>query len=445
MSPLSLRRYRAERLLRQEFEGLRAKVLATVSRRLALRGVALDVGDLEACYAQAWQGLYAAVLQGQEIANPTGWLVLVTYRRAIEDYRSSHPERRAEDIEADQQARETDLASQLDDQRRLREIFEGLRERLSPRECQAASLCYLQGLSRAEAAVQMGISETRMRKLMEGNGAGQPGVAGKMGELLTIIRTNGWCEERASLMRAYAFGILDPEGERYKLAIVHQRECPACRAYVASLRGLAAILPPLLLRGGLTAGVAGAGAGVGGGALSGAGAGGVSGASGGWLLAGGSLGAKFASCLAVLGIGAGCLALVTVHKHGALHKTPSLDIADRSAALVRQTLFSTVSDATPFTIGAPRQAHRSSPSRRKRNAGPRRSMSSHQPGNLLAAAAEFGPEHPRSESEVTQPITTSAPAPSPTTTGTSRSSTSSSSSSSSSTANSEFGFEAQGK
>ena len=36
---------------------------------------------------QAWQGLYAAVLDGQEIANPAGWLVLVTFRRAIEEQR----------------------------------------------------------------------------------------------------------------------------------------------------------------------------------------------------------------------------------------------------------------------------------------------------------------------------------------------------------------------
>ena len=48
----------------------------------------LDRSDLDACYAQAWQGLYAAVLDGQEIANPTGWLALVTYRRAIEELRA---------------------------------------------------------------------------------------------------------------------------------------------------------------------------------------------------------------------------------------------------------------------------------------------------------------------------------------------------------------------
>ncbi|MFI4977970.1 MAG: hypothetical protein ACHQC8_04740 [Solirubrobacterales bacterium] len=74
MSPLTLRRYRAERLLRQEFEGLRGRVMATVRRRLRASGVSLDASDLEACYAQAWQGLYTAVLEGQEIANPTGWL-----------------------------------------------------------------------------------------------------------------------------------------------------------------------------------------------------------------------------------------------------------------------------------------------------------------------------------------------------------------------------------
>ena len=87
MSPLSLRRHRAERLLREEFEGLRERVLASVRGRLRANGASLDQDDLEACYATAWQGLYAAVLDGQEIANPTGWLVLVTFRRAIEEQR----------------------------------------------------------------------------------------------------------------------------------------------------------------------------------------------------------------------------------------------------------------------------------------------------------------------------------------------------------------------
>ena len=95
-----------------------------------------------------------------------------------------------------------------------------------------------------------------MRKLMEGPGPGRPGVAGKVGELVETIRGGGWCEEQGSLMRGLAFGILDPEGERYRLAMAHRRECPACRAYVLSLRGLAAVLPVPFPAGGARGGSA---------------------------------------------------------------------------------------------------------------------------------------------------------------------------------------------
>src|SRR3981081_3402404 len=84
-----------------------------------------------------------------------------------------------------------------------------------------------------------------MRKLMEGQGAERPGVASKVGALVETIRAGCWCAEQASLMRGYAYGILDPDGERYRLALTHRNECPSCRAYVTSLRGLAAALPPV--------------------------------------------------------------------------------------------------------------------------------------------------------------------------------------------------------
>ena len=274
---MTVRRYRAERMLRKEFEGLRGRVIGTVRGRLRASGVSLDASDLEACYAQAWQGLYAAMLAGEEIANPTGWLALVTFRRAIEEHRSRRRSYPSEGVGApdgprgayrggeSEPAQEQDFAGELDDRIRLRQVFEGLRGRLGERELQAAALCYLQGLSRVEAAARMGISEQRMRKLMEGPGPGRPGVAGKVGELLETIRGGGWCEEQGSLMRGLAFGILDPEGERYRLAMAHRRECPACRAYVLSLRGLAAVLPvpflPGVLGAGALAGLAGAGAG----------------------------------------------------------------------------------------------------------------------------------------------------------------------------------------
>jgi RNA polymerase sigma factor (sigma-70 family) len=340
MSPLLLRRYRADRLLREEFETLRERVIGSVEARLRGAGASLDRSDLEAAYAQAWQGLHAAVLEGQQIANPAGWLAVVTHRRALDERRARRgavPVALNDESGRLAAARERDLAEELDDRVRLRALLEALRARLSERERQAAALCYLQGLSRVEAAAHMGVSDSRMRKLMEGAGKGLRGVAAKVGALVQAIAGGEWCEEQGSLMRGLAFGILDPQGERYRLALSHRDACPACRAYVLSLRGLAAVLPPVpvllhqILAGGAAGaggaasagaltGSASAGAGVGGsagatsaplgaGALSASGAAGASAAGGGWWLAGG-VGAKLAAgCLLAFGVGAGCVAL----------------------------------------------------------------------------------------------------------------------------------------
>jgi RNA polymerase sigma factor (sigma-70 family) len=337
MSPLLLRRYRADRLLREEFEALRERVIGGVEARLRGAGASLDRSDLEAAYAQAWQGLHAAVLEGRQIATPAAWLAVVTHRRALDEHRARRGMQTLAGA-ADRPGEERDLAAELDDRTKLRSLLEALRARLSERERQAAALCYLQGLSRAEAAARMGISESRMRKLMDGAGTGLGGVAGKVGALARAIAGGEWCEEQGSLMRGLAFGILDPRGNRYRLALDHSDACPACRAYVLSLRGLAAALPPApaLLHpflaagaggaasagaltgsgsagGGAGAGLSGsagaAGAPLGAGALSASGAAGAGAAGGGWWLAGG-LGAKLAAgCLVALGVGAGCVAL----------------------------------------------------------------------------------------------------------------------------------------
>jgi DNA-directed RNA polymerase specialized sigma24 family protein len=381
MSPLTIRRYRAERLLRQEFERLRAQVIANVRARLRAGGVSLDPSDLESCYAIAWQGLYAVLLDGQQIDTPAGWLTLVTYRRAIDEHRSrasalrncaDRPDNRVAGRLAESRARdgfqERDLAAELHDRTQLRQLFEGLRGRLSAREREAATLCYLHGLSRADAAARMGVSESRMRKLMDGAGAGEQGVAGKVGALVATIGDGRWCDDQASLMRAFAFGILNPDGQRYRLALAHHDDCPACRAYVRSLRGLAVVLPPVFLPWGLGAdaiaravahgGGAGAAAGggagglgaaaSGGGAVSLSGAAGAGGAAGGgWLLGGGALAGKLAAgCLLALGVGAGCLALsgirdpsgAVAHKHRAVRIARAGHAASVSPAPIYQQL-----------------------------------------------------------------------------------------------------------
>jgi RNA polymerase sigma factor (sigma-70 family) len=426
MSPLTIRRYRAERLLRQEFEQLRAQVIANVRARLRAGGVTLDAGDLESCYAIAWQGLYAVLLDGREVSSPVAWLTVVAHRRAIDEHRSRtsalcHPDDHPGDPRAVAQpdhsashraACERDLAAELHERTQLRQLFEGLRGRLSAREREAATLCYLQGLSRADAAARMGVSESRMRKLMDGEGAGEQGVAGKVGALVATISDGRWCEDQASLMRALAYGILDPDGQRYQLALAHHDDCPACRAYVRSLRGLAVVLPPVLLPWGLGADAvaravahaggagagAGAGGGVGGASAGGAGAGaqlgpaaagaaplsGVAGAGGaaggGWLLAGGTFAGKLAAgCLLALGMGAGCLALSGVpdHSRGPAHEHGVVRVARVSHA----TLASDVPLAGYRLAAAPTQT-------RAADTG----TTSGTPAPAAKASREFGPE-----------------------------------------------------
>jgi len=422
VSPLSIRRYRAERLLRSHFERLRGAVITMADRRLRARGICVDRSDLEVAYSQAWHGLYAAVLEGQEIGNPGGWLALVTYRRAVDEDRARKRDaglaRRGADTGA-RAAIEPDLARALDDRIRLRQLMEALRARLSARELQAASLCYLQGLPRAQAAAQMGVSEAAMRRLMDGRG-GRSGVARKFGSLVGTIDSGEWCAEQGSLMRGLAFGILDPRGERYRLALSHQRECPACRSYVRSLRGLAAALPPvpMLMRWTLVAksgAAAGAGAGGVGAAATGAGAGSSSAgavgaasttgaAGGGWLIAsGGPAATKLAiGCLLALGVGAGCVKLSqegarAPHATRARSHSAHASVRAHTAVVAAPRPSSERHAAAPIPPGA-RPQHLDASARAPREFGPEiggvQSSAGRSPAQAkprASAAAAFGP------------------------------------------------------
>jgi RNA polymerase sigma factor (sigma-70 family) len=438
VSPLLVRRYRAERLLRDEFEALRAKVLARVARRLEACGARLDAGDLEACYSQAWQGLYTAVLEGQRIDDAAAWLTLVSYRRAIDEHRwrgrlACEPfdaacegvvRTGATATRREHAGSEHDIAARLDDRVRLRQLFEALRGRLSAREQQAATLCYLQGLSRAQAAARMGVSESRMRKLMDGGGSRSPGVAAKMGALVQTIGAGGWCEEQGSLMRGLAYGILDPDGERHRLALLHRDACPACRAYVLSLRGLAAVLPPvpvLWLGTGALAGAAGSGSafavasgatgssgapsgagagslgGLGGGTLSASGAAGVGAAGGSWWLAG-PLGAKLAvGCLVALGVGAGCVALDgrPGHEAGRAHRSHA-----GRPALARAA---DASSGRAAPLGSPPAAFADAPAGAAASATARPRAAA-----ATRASREFGPEQPAGSAKASSPTARAA-------------------------------------
>jgi len=391
MSPAALRTYRAERLLERDFHALRGQVLRIVRARLRTGGSSLDGTDLEACYASAWQGLYGATVRGEEVEKPLAWLALVTYRRAVEELRLS----RHREAEPDGRPQfEPDLAAELDDRMRLRRLLEGMRCRLDLREREAAALCYLQGYSRAQAARRMGISETRMRKLMEGRGAGQAGVAAKVGVLVRAISDGEFCEQQASLMRAFAFGVLDPGGERHRIAAAHLHDCPACRRHVASLRGLAAVLPPVLTlpgagKAGLAALAAGSshggalstgGAAAGGAPLGASAAAGSGAAGGGWALGGGLATKLAAVCVLALGVGAGCVSLAV--RGGAGARRPG-----RHAPAPARTLPATQAPGGPSRSVA-RAAQPARSTGIARGGGEARSIQAE-------ATREFGPEGAR--------------------------------------------------
>jgi DNA-directed RNA polymerase specialized sigma24 family protein len=239
----------------RDYAELEPEVLRTVRGKLAAAGAPIDDHALAAAYNQAWHALYAARTSGEEIANRAGFLVQVTYRRALDEQRAT---RRLVVVESpgDGEAFEQDLDARIDDRLRVRALMQGMRERLDQRELRAATLCYLHGYTRPEAARVLGLRPRRMEKVMDR-------VSRELSGLVGDLRADEWCESRRSLIGAYALGLLDSGGERHRLAGEHLEDCPACRRRVLCMRGLAGVAPPAplvaaALAGGGSAGGAGA-------------------------------------------------------------------------------------------------------------------------------------------------------------------------------------------
>lgn len=240
-----LRKHRADETIERDYGALRDHVLRTVARSLRRRSIFFDEADLDGHYNIAWQGLYNELLAGVPVPNPTGFLVTVVMRRAIDDSRRVDGQGRAVTYEVTEEqiaevSSHTDVADRLDDNTKLKHFMEGLKDRLTEREREAATLCYINGFSRPEAAEVLGVERKRMEKIMDA-------VSKKIGAFVRDIESGAWCESRRSLINAYAFSVLDKRGERYQLACEHLAGCPACRRYVRSVQGLAAVLPPVVL------------------------------------------------------------------------------------------------------------------------------------------------------------------------------------------------------
>lgn len=230
----------ADEVLARDYARLRRGVLNGVRSQLNRHGLRFDELDLEAFYNTAWQTLYTKLAAEEQIMNPEGFLVAVAGRRAIDEARRLRGLDCEVSAEPDQQGTEYDLDEELDRRTLLRHFREGLKEKLTYRECQAATLCLILGLTRPKAAELLGISRDRMERIMDD-------AQRKIGAFIPTITSGDWCREHEPMVRAYALHLHRVDGERYRLAKAHLEDCPRCQRLVLELRGLAGLLPPAVL------------------------------------------------------------------------------------------------------------------------------------------------------------------------------------------------------
>jgi RNA polymerase sigma factor (sigma-70 family) len=243
VSPLvEVRRRRAENVIARDVPGMEGRIRRAATSSLRRHGIQLTEHDFEDFMQEARLGLYGRLLDGEEVPNPAGFLVTVVTRRALDAKRRQTVRGEVATYEVDEQnvASESDFAAQLDNAATIRRFVEGAKAHLSEREAQAVALTQIFDYTRPKAAEILGVAPKRMEKIMDS-------AMRKVGAYCAEITAGEWCESRRSLLNAYAFGVLDPEGDRYQLALDHLADCPACRRYVLTARGLAALLPPVFL------------------------------------------------------------------------------------------------------------------------------------------------------------------------------------------------------
>lgn len=219
--------------LGRDYEQLRTETLRALASKLAARRLPNAPHDLDDCYQDAWHALYGQLTKGVDVLNPVGFLVEVGYRRMVDELRRRRGMRDVALAAAEPLAVDDDVVARVDDRRRVREFLEGLSDQLGERERRATILCSVHGLSRTDAAKAIGVSEGRMKKIMDE-------TSGTVGRLRHQIQTGRHCESRASTNTAFALGLLDPQGKRYAAARAHLVACSGCRDDVLRMRRPAA-------------------------------------------------------------------------------------------------------------------------------------------------------------------------------------------------------------
>ena len=216
---------RAQRVLDEHYAALRDRTIEAVARRLSARGLHRDAADIDGAYHDAWCSVLARLSRRATVDDLPALLCVITYRRTIDEVRRTRPGLRARSEPAATPAVDDRLIDRLDERRRLREFAEGLRDELHGRSRTAAELCYVHGHRRSEAAEALGLTQRRMKKVMDE-------VSPTVARLVREIDGGERCAAHASRNHAFALGVLDPAGPRHASARAHLGACQTCRADV---------------------------------------------------------------------------------------------------------------------------------------------------------------------------------------------------------------------
>lgn len=238
MRPDTLPADQATHLAQQHYDALRVGVIATAEWLLRRKGCELAHLDIDQAYNEAWIALTEAVEDGKAPAafvasdappkQLRSWLVTVTFRRAIDFIRASHPERYVELAKADAHAGQP-LTARVESRETLEQVLEVLTHRFSGRDARILVLLRFLGVPRREVAERFGLSPKRLNKVLDGN-KGKAGLLEQMDVYVTLISTGQWCDEQASLLAAFRLGWFAPGSPKDLAARAHLKRCSRCRA-----------------------------------------------------------------------------------------------------------------------------------------------------------------------------------------------------------------------
>jgi RNA polymerase sigma factor (sigma-70 family) len=211
----------ADEMLRQNYERLKPTVIGAVCRRFDHNFIV--AADLEACYQDAWVVLHKK-LAFEKVENMRGFLIKVASNRAIDAMRRAHLYQQTQgDIGTLKIHSQYNIVHDIETKRRIRYFSEALKRLLPGKECEVAALCLFGQYRRRDAASVLGISERRLRTLMN---RAYPTLSPAM----TLIEKGEWCDEYASTIRALRRNLLNPDDRRYRDLMRHLKQCPTCSA-----------------------------------------------------------------------------------------------------------------------------------------------------------------------------------------------------------------------